>query len=395
MPACGPKSPPMHQVSAEQSRLLLLAGQGLSGGRRSLEEMLEQLGFVQLDSINTVARAHELTLHARLPDYRHESLFELLPSRRAFEHWTHDASLLPASAWRYWGARCQVQSERVLKSAWWRERMGDNASAMNELVRRRLKEQGPCQSRDFESARREPGGWWNWKPEKAALEFLWMSGEVTVVNRRNFHKVYDFSANHLGPPPPPPADLVDWACRRALERLGVATPGELAAYWKLVSPEQARQWCRESGLPAVKDSQGRAAVALPDWADRAAAVRLPRGIRLLSPFDPILRDRARALRLFGFDFRFEAFVPAAQRKHGYYSLPILEGQRLIGRLTPKLERKHRRLLVQALHWEPGIKPGPARLRELQRAIGRLAAFLGAEAPPQREICPGQEAAFCE
>ncbi len=360
----------MIQVGLEESRRLLLAGQGLAQGRGTLDQMLEQLGFVQLDSINAVARAQELTLHARLPNYRHESLFELLPQRRAFEHWTHDASLLPAAYWSCWSERFRQRGERIVRSNWWRERMGPRSDEMLSQVLQRLGSEGPLQSKDFSSEHKSAGGWWNWKPEKAALEYLWQSGRISVVGRRNFHKFYDLSSRFLGEPVArAPEDWVDWACRGALERLGVATPGEISAYWAMVSPAQAREWCRTQ--TAVLDSAGRAAVAVSDWRERAAAVRVPRKVRLLAPFDPIVRDRARALRLFGFDYRFEAFVPAAQRQHGYYTLPILDGGELVGRVTP--QRVKGCLNVLALHWEK--PPGSARLQRYGEALERLASFL--------------------
>lgn len=332
--------------------------------------MLEQLGFVQLDSINAVARAQELTLHARLPNYRHESLFELLPQRRAFEHWTHDASMLPASSWPYWSERFRQRGGGVLRSNWWRERMGPNFQDVFDMVLDRLRQEGPLQSKDFTSEHKSAGGWWNWKPEKAALEHLWLSGQISVIKRRNFQKFYDLSSRFLGEPAvSPPEDWVDWACRGALERLGVATATEIAAYWRLVSVTQAREWCR--GQLSVRDNLGRAAVAVADWRERAAAVKIPRKLRLLAPFDPIVRDRARALRLFGFDYRFEAFVPAAKRQHGYYTLPILDGAELVGRVTPK--RQDGQLCELSIHWEK--PPGAARLQRYREAWERLGAFL--------------------
>lgn len=335
--------------------------------------MLDQLGFVQLDSINAVARAQELTLHARLPNYRHESIFELLGKKKVFEHWTHDASLLPASCWPYWSERFRQRGQRILRSSWWRERMGPQSQQMIEHVLGRLSQQGPMQSKDFSSEHKSAGGWWNWKPEKAALEYLWQSGQISVVKRRNFHKFYDLSSRFLGDPAPnPPEEWIHWACSGALQRLGVATPGELAAYWGIVSPIQARQWC--ASQPRLRDSAGREALAVSDWKERAAAVKIPRRVRLLAPFDPILRDRARASRLFNFDYRFEAFVPAARRQHGYYTLPILDGSELVGRVTPKLDRKSGQLRVLSVHWEN--PPSAARLARYQEALQRLATFLG-------------------
>ena len=348
----------------------MLAGQGLAQGRWSLEGMLEQLGFVQLDSINSVARAQELTLHARLPQYRHESLFELLPKKRAFEHWTHDASMLPASAWPYWSERFRQRGERILGSNWWRDRMGSRFAEMRSHVLQRLEQEGPLQSKDFVSEHKSAGGWWNWTPEKAALEYLWLSGQISIVKRRNFQKFYDLSSRFLGEPATrPPEDWIDRACSGALERLGVATPGEISAYWALVSSAEAREWCR--GQLQVRDNAGRAAVAVPDWRERAAGVKIPRKVRLLAPFDPIVRDRARALRLFDFDYRFEAFVPAAKRLHGYYTLPILDGAELVGRVTPK--RQGGELSVLSVHWEK--PPSATRLQRYRESLERLASFL--------------------
>lgn len=372
------------QVTQSQARRLLLAGQGLLGPTLDFPQMVEQLGYVQLDSINSVARAHELTLHARCPEYRHESLFELLGQRQVFEHWTHDASSLSASAWPYWGLRFEQRRQRIHASAWWRERLGDGFDRIIHQVRHRLAQEGPLQSRDFASPGGGSSGWWNWKPEKAALEYLWHCGEITVTARHNFQKAYHLTEQHLGPVSLPDRDVaVDWACSTALERLGVATPGELAAFWGLVDRHQAQAWCREAlsqgRLEQVLDNHGRPAFACLHYADRAARLKVSaRSIRLLAPFDPILRDRKRAARLFDFDFRFEAFVPAPHRKHGYYTLPILEGERLVGRISPKVHRKQGILEVPAPHWESGQLPSPARLRRLQKALQRLADFLGVD-----------------
>lgn len=366
--------PTMRQVPQRQARLLLLKGQGLIDGPTALEPMLQTLGFVQLDSIVTVARAHELILHARLPRYRHQTAFELLGQHRAFEHWTHDASLIPAAAWPYWSRRCQGEAARIRRSKWWGERMGGETDSTLQRVLRRVEAEGPLQSRDFENTSGRTGGWWNWKPEKAALEYLWRGGALSVVARRNFQKVYDLSQRHLGPPPPdPPGDLVHWACQNALQRLGVATATELAQFWELVSREEARAWAASADVEHVLDPAGRPAVAVREW---DSPIEAPSATRLLAPFDPILRDRKRAARLFDFDYRFEGFVPAAQRQHGYYTLPILQGESLTGRISLKLHRKQQRLQPLKLHWEGDKRRSTARL---QQALNRLAGFLGAEA----------------
>jgi len=244
-------------------------------------------------------------------------------------------------------------------------------------------------SRDFEDTR-DPSvdrTWWGWKPEKAALEFLWRSGEVAIAGRRAFNKVYDlaervFPEAHAAPKPGREEHL-DWACRTALDRLGVASPDEIAGFWRSVHVENVKAWfARAKDVAAVRvaamDGSERKAWAVPDWEERAAALRsAPRRIRLLSPFDPVLRDRRRTLRLFGFDYRFEAFVPGSLRLYGYYVLPILEGDRLIGRLDCKYFREDRRLDVRQVWWDAPVRGVPGRKKRLEDALHRLAQLAGA------------------
>jgi len=391
-------------VPAATARRLLLGAQGLLDDPRrrptvdALYEIVERLGFVQIDSINVVERAHHLTLAARLQSYRPQLLERLLErDRRLFEHWTHDASAIPTRWYPYWRYRFEHYRRKVLDHPWWKERAGSRPRELVEVVRERIRREGPVMTRDFEDQR--PAGtdktWWGWTPEKTALEYLWRTGELAVARRINFHKVYDLTERVLpeahAAPRPDPGEHLDWACRSALERLGVATPDEIAGFWRAISLEEARAWCGRSAaagaivpvtveaVEAVDGAAPRRSWALPDWQERAAALpSAPPRIRLLSPFDPILRDRRRTLRLFGFDYRFEAFVPAPQRRWGYYVLPILEGERLIGRLDPKLRREEGVLEIRQVWWEPGVRPSKGRLAALETAVERLARLAGAE-----------------
>ena len=250
-------------------------------------------------------------------------------------------------------------------------------------------------TRDFEDER--PAGtdkaWWGWKPQKAALEYLWRTGELAIAGRVSFHKVYDLAERVLpaahAAPRPSDEEHLDWACRSALERLGIASADELAGFWRAVSLPEARAWC-ERAAAAGRDRRrpGREPPTAPGRAPpgpsptgRSAPPPCPAApprVRLLSPFDPILRDRKRTLRLFDFDYRFEAFVPDAQRQHGYYVLPILEGERLVGRLDPKLHRDRGVLEVKNLWWEPGVRESKGRQASLDAALDRLAQLVGAE-----------------
>jgi len=394
-------SPPLPLLSAATARRLLLGGQGLLDDPRrastpeAVYGLVERLGFVQIDSINIVERAQHLILGARLQGYRPALLTRLLErDRRLFENWTHDAAAIPTIWYPFWKHRFERYRERVLHHPWWKERVGPEPHRVFAHVLDRIVREGALMAKDFEDAR--PAGtdktWWGWKPQKAALEYLWHTGEVAIARRINFHKVYDLAARVLpavhAAPRPADEEHLDWACRSALERLGTGTPSEIAGFWHAAPLEKVRAWCQRAAaageIAAVRiepadGSKAWEAYAVPDWEARAAALPpAPPRIRLLAPFDPIVRDRRRTLRLFHFDYRFEAFVPEAQRQHGYYVLPILEGERLIGRLDPKLHRERGLLQVRGIWWEAKVKESKGRKAALEAALDRLARLVGAE-----------------
>jgi hypothetical protein len=384
-------------VSRAAARSLLLDAQALLDDPTRtctparLYRTIERMGFVQIDSINAIERAHHLTLSARFDGYRPSMLARLLETtRQLFEHWTHDAAAIPTRWFPHWHHRFEIQRRRIAGSRWWRERLGAEPAALLARVEGRVRDEGPVLAKDFldpEAGPRERSGWWEWRPEKAALEYLWHTGRLAVARRDAFQKVYDLTArvlpHHHALPPPSRDDHVDWAARTALERLGVATPREIAAFWRLLTLAEATAWCaahaRTGDVVAVQmEGERGTAYALPGWQrDAQRTVDAPARMRLLSPFDPILRDRRRTARLFEFDYRFEAFVPATKRAHGYYVMPILERDRLVGRIEPKLDRERGLLEVRGVWWEPGVRPTRARRAMLEDALGRLGGLVGA------------------
>jgi len=386
--------PAVPRLTAVQARRLLLSGSALLGAPPpgGLEGLILQLGYVQMDSINVLERAHHLILGSRHPGYAPAQLERLLEGRRLFEHWTHDAAAIPLQWYPHWHRRFASSRERILASAWWRERVGEGAEELAAQVLERVRREGPLRSADFEHPRQAgQGAWWGWKPQKAALEFLWHTGALAVAGRVNFNKLYDlpervFPEAHARAVPDPQAHL-DWACAGALQRLGTATPRELADFWDAVEPAQAAAWCAAAAasgsiepveVTGADGEKARPAYAVADWRERVAALPEP-GPRLaiLCPFDPVLRDRVRTQRLFAFDYRFEAFVPEARREYGYYVLPLLEGDALVGRLDVKFHRERGALEVKGLWWEKGVRPAKARLRRLRTALEELAARIGA------------------
>jgi uncharacterized protein YcaQ len=387
-------------VAVADARLMLLNGLALlddpsrPATLRSTEKVIRKLGFVQVDSIQRIERAHHLILGTRLDNYKPELLDRLAFEHRIlFEHWTHDASYIPTDLFHHWHHRFARTDVRLRKSRWFTHRLGKDPEATVAKVLERVSKHGAVRAQDFERAEdTRTTGWWDWTPEKAALEFLWHTGKLAISGRDRFQKLYDLTERvfpEIHPLPPSTADgHVDWACRSALERLGFATPSELAGFWDAVSIAEAKAWTEARAATGeicavqvkdVKAKKPRLAYAFTDWRKRLSACGdAPDEIRLLAPFDPLIRDRDRALRLFDFDYRFEAFVPERKRKYGYYVLAILERDALVGRLDAYTERDRNRLFVRRVWWEPKVKPTRKRLAALDLAFAKLAARIGVE-----------------
>lgn len=391
----------MRRISLPEARGLFLAGQGLGRPRPrrttpvALQRGIEKLGFVQVDSIQVLERAHHLILAARFRGYRPAQLKRLLEQRRSlFEHWTHDAAVLPAALLPFWTFRFDRYASTT------RARFAKRSGATRRFptllteVRERIEQEGPLLSSDFEAPPgRHKSSWWSWKPAKHALEYLWRTGELAIAGRDHFQKRYDlFHRVHPEHRDAAAVDLptyLDWAMPAALERLGVAGPRELSQFWGGVTAAEARAWCeaalRDGRLIEVQlEASGRNGplpglrIALPELGRRLARLReAPDELRLLCPFDPLLHDRQRTERLFDFTYRFEGFVPAAKRRDGYYVMSVLDGDRLVARFDPKLDRRARVLEVQSLRWERGART-PQRREALAAALEELATNLGAD-----------------
>lgn len=365
-----------------------LAGAGAGPGRGAdLAGVIHDLGFVQLDSVNTFARAHDAILWARRRSYRPRALeLALARDRAVFEHWTHDAAAIPMAFFPHWRLRFQRDAAR-LAARWAKDRRA-GFMEKSEAVLRHIADNGPCGSGDVGADEtRGSGGWWDWHPSKTALEYLWRSGELSVCHRSGFRKVYDLTERVIPAEVlnarPHPQDTVDWLCGAALDRLGFATSGEIAAFWDTVTPQEAKTWTAEALARRdvieidveTADGQQRRCLARPDLLD-CPPPEPPGGVRILSPFDPMLRDRARAERLFGFRYRIEIFVPAPKRVYGYYVFPVLEGDRLIGRVDMK--RDGGCLAVRAFWPEPGLRIGDGRRKRLEAELTRAARFGGCD-----------------
>jgi uncharacterized protein len=354
----------------------------------ALLDLIERIGFVQVDSINTVARAHDMILWSRRQSFRPPALKRLLEKDRSlWEHWTHDASILPSRLHGVWQHRFQRDVQRL--EANWRGWFRDGYVEQFDSILNRIAKDGPVGTADVgEGEVRGKGGWWDWHPSKTALEWLWRTGKIAVTRRDGFAKIYDLTERVIPAhcsTPVPEAEVTGWACRTALEHLGFGTSGEIAAYWNAIGPEAAKAWCRAAQARGeiieveVEGAEGqcRKVFIFPEILSEDAPDPSPR-VRILSPFDPALRDRKRAEFLFGFHYRIEVFVPEPKRVYGYYVFPVLEGERLIGRIDVKAFRDAGALRVKAFWPEAGVKLTKARRAKLEAELDRLAAFAGCE-----------------
>ncbi len=354
------------------------------GKGADLTDLIQRLGFVQIDSVNTVARAHDMILFSRRPAYRPKALGHLLErDRTMFEHWTHDAAAIPMDFYPHWQMRFRRDADRLASR--WNSLRREGFTEKFDKVLNQIRDHGPvCSSDVGEGESRGSGGWWDWHPSKTALEYLWRSGALTVTRREGFRKFYDLTERviqqTLHQNRPEEDESTNWLCSAALDRLGFATSGEIAAFWDTVTPAEAKAWCAQaqaSGeiVPVEIDCVGgarRACFARPGTLDRMHDLpAAPRRLRVLSPFDPALRDRARAERLFGFHYRIEIFVPEAKRKYGYYVFPLLEGENLVGRIDMKASRDADVLRVTALWPERGIRWGQGRQARLEAELERM------------------------
>ncbi len=354
-----------------------------------LAALIDRIGFVQVDSINTVERAHQMILWSRRQSYRPEALKRLAERDRAlFEHWTHDASILPMPLFPYWKHRFARDADRLHHN--WKRWFREGYEAQFDTILNRVARDGPVSSSDVgEGEERGKGGWWDWHPSKTALEWLWRTGRLSVTRRDGFRKVYDLTENVvpatiLRQEVDRPA-LVDWACNAALDRLGLGDEAEIARYWNAVEKTEVMAWAARAEAAGavqrvmVEQADGSLRGALMRPARLAAgAPEVPGRLRILSPFDPALRDRARIERLFGFSYRIEVFVPEPRRTYGYYVFPVFEGARAIGRLDAKALRAEGRLHIRAYWPEPGQKMGKGRTARLWAEAERLARFAGCE-----------------
>ncbi|MBM3153083.1 MAG: winged helix-turn-helix domain-containing protein [Chloroflexi bacterium] len=369
-------------------------GAGPAPDRESVFQVADRIGCVQIDTLQMVARAHYLTVWSRLGAYDMADFDALAfdPSdRRLFEGWQHAASYIPTHEYCY-----QAPHQRRLREGpndWYTRWLAQTGHPETiAYVRERIGKEGALKVSDFERGDHPKGSWWNWRPAKVALEYLYAFGELMIANREKFQRVYDQTGRVLpawvdrSEPTAEERNLA-WV-EKGAKALGVCTAQQAGDYtWmKVAQSRPAVAALLSAGtlltIPArlADGTTGEYLIHrdnLPLLEQAADGAIQAERTTFLNPFDNLFWARKRDQELWGFEKSFEAYVPAAKRKYGYFCLNILHRDRLVGRFDPKLERKTRTLHLKALYLEPGVKPSEGLVDDVAAALRDFMQFHGA------------------
>lgn len=375
--------PAKSDISGAEARRIALAAQGLADPRptgtvtrRHLRKVIDQIGLIQIDSVNVLVRSQELPLFARLGPHPRDLIAQATEAGELFEYWVHEASHV--STEHYHLHRWKMAGEHRWGAV---ERLKANRPELLEQVRARIEAGGPVVSGEFNSRVGPKGTWWDWDDAKIALEHLFWSGQVTARRRPNdFARLYELTERWiprvaLDRPVPSEAEARKELMMLAAKHHGVATFNDITDYHRQnrpISRPLFNELVEEGRLvPVAVDGWTHQGYLHPD----ARRPRRVNGRALLSPFDSLVFNRERTERIFGFRYRIEIYVPPPKRIHGYYVLPFLLGDELVARVDLKSDRHNRVLLVQGSYAEPGV-PDEVVVPELAEELQLLAGWLG-------------------
>lgn len=375
----------------QQTRRLWLHLQGLltpphsEQSTQTVLDTVRQLGMVQLDSIDNIARAHHHILWSRHVSYRQEDYNTLLRHNpTVFEHFSHDAVILPLDIYSFWQRQRQRRSAAYKRGALGKQLGG--AKVQKQIVAQ-IKKRGPMCSRDFADTHKQRADKsvhaWMRPPHKLALDYLWLKGDLCVSHRQGFIKYYDLSDRLL------PSDVrhqlysekkqIDFLCMSALQKLGFATAKEIQGFYDACDLTEVKQWIEKNtdriSEITVQSFDGSPLKRYAPAGIEATVEALPEPcsrLRIVNPFDPLVRDRTRLQQLFGMHYRIEIYTPPAKRQYGYYVYPVLEADRIVARIDVGADQKRDILDVRAWWLEPGVKHSARRCQRLRGELKRLA-----------------------
>ena len=372
------------ELSISQARKLALVNQQLpnpsfSRGLKGTFEAIEHLGYVQIDTISVVERAHHHTLFNRVPHYRHGYLDKLVEQRKIFEYWSHAAAYLPFEDYRFCLPRMHAikQGQRH----WYKKN-----SKLMDYVLQRITTDGALQAKDFEEHQGYSGGMWEWGPIKQAIEQLFMQGDLLVTKRVSFQKVFDLAERvvpaHINTEKPSKLEYAHYLIKRYISAHGIGHVNEFGYLRKAMGPavKQALNEKIESGelLEIKLKTKKERLFVTPEYETQLDQRLAYTKAKILSPFDNLVIQRKRILRLFDFDYQLECYLPEKKRKHGYFTLPILWQGNLVARMDAKADRKNKVFIIRNLELETKLKKVDEFGYYFTRALNDFSKFNGCE-----------------
>ncbi len=372
------------RLSKKEAARLALHSQGLlkknpfGKGKGGVLRALDQLGYVQIDTISVIERTHNHTFWTRLPNFNPEVLDELqVKDRKIFEYWSHAEAYLPIADYRFY-----LYKMRAIAAGEKHWHAPDKK--MMKRVLDRFRGEGPLMAKDFKPPEdHQAAPWWNWKPAKRALEQLFIEGKLMIVRRNNFHKVYDLPERvlpaNLDTTLPTTKEYCRFLINRVIKAHGLVTEGEIGYLRKGIKKDikgtlQKMLGEGEIQTISVDGILNQIFYTTEESLSELENLRVSKNIHLLSPFDNCVIQRKRVQQIFDFNYQLECYVPAQKRVYGYFCLPILWGDKFIGRLDPKADRKSKTFFIRNLCFEPTFKDFEQVLQPLASKIRELAYF---------------------
>jgi uncharacterized protein YcaQ len=367
-------------ITKADARKIILHAAGLSKpaqfgkGKDAVFKVIDHLGFLQLDTNYVVERAHHHMLASRIPNYKPEWLEELQSERRIFEYFTADAGFMPMTDFKY---SLPLKEKFKMK----RKTMSQGEINVMSRVLDRIAREGPLMARDFENDRVEKSkGWWDWRPSKMALERLYLEGSLMTLRTKNFQKIYDLPINvvpsDIDITMPGAQEFARYMIFRSLQRLGIAYANEVAWSAHFIKgnsvKEEIKKMAGDGEISVVTiDGMKGPLYMLPEYKKKRIAIS--DNVFIISPFDPLNVFRRRLKSFFDFDYQIECFVPKEKRKYGYFSLPIIKGDRFLARMDSKADRISGTLIIHNIHFEP-VKIIKSEIMYVSDAIRAFAKF---------------------
>ena len=379
----------------QKLRRLALHGQGLTPasafghGRTAALRAIEHLGYVQLDSISVIERAHNHTWFSRVPNFNPSLSNDMLEQGEIYEYWAHAAAYMPMRDFRF----SLIDKARV-RAGEHRSKLPKDTKLMNKVMQR-IRSDGPMSTRDLETPGTKRSGWWDWKPAKKAAERLYLQGDLMICSRVGFQKTYDLTERVLpGSTSTTVPSLSEWAkhlideqlqCHSLVTLPGITYSRRHAGLNRAVKAEVLNRVAMAE-LQQVQLPDKQVYYSRPGLLDQPLP-RVSSKLQILSPFDNLVIQRARLQSLFNFDYQIECYVPAAKRRYGYFALPLLYRDELVGRIDCKAHRAQRRLALQSVHLQCKDSDMDSVCRALAAALPGFAKFQDCDSVSCEQVSP--------